>query len=231
MPFMPSFNDTPTAHNFYSSLTGLIKPGMPSVPVHVDEKMFMTFGLGVMHAYLIRPSATSNCLAHFNGVQGIYTRDFPDKPPLVFDYTNNALNVSLPLILTTTGTKLKRLKYNSVVEIVLQNTALIGAESHPLHLHGSISLCWPRVSGNYNEGSAQKMFNLVHPVVRNTIAVPVGGWAVIRFRADNPVCVWLMHCHLDVHLPTGLAMAFEVGMDLHLIQRSLHHLQTSLPAS
>ncbi|XP_039128836.1 laccase-7-like [Dioscorea cayenensis subsp. rotundata] len=229
MPFMPAFNDTPTAYKFYSSLTGLIKPGMASVPLDVDEKMFMTFGLGVMPCLPDQtkcnrfqllgnmnnisfhfPTKMSLLEAHFNGVQGIYTSDFPDEPPLVFDYTNNALNISLPLILTTTGTKLKRLKYNSVVEIVLQNTALIGAESHPLHLHGFNFFVLAQGFGNYNQDSAQKMFNLVHPLVRNTIAVPVGGWAVIRFRADNPG-VWLMHCHLDSHLPIGLGMAFEVG--------------------
>ncbi|CAN0909832.1 LAC12, partial [Linum grandiflorum] len=44
---------------------------------------------------------------------------------------------------------------------------------------------------------------------RNTAAVPVNGWAVIRFVADNPG-VWLMHCHLDVHIGWGLATAFLV---------------------
>ncbi|KAM0948345.1 putative laccase [Dioscorea sansibarensis] len=228
IPFMPAFNDTPTANNFYSSLTGLIKPGMPLVPLHVDEKMFITSGLGVMpcradqtkcNKFQVRgtmnnisfqfPTRTSLLEAHFNGVQGIYTRDFPDRPPLVFDYTNNSLNAALPLILTTTGTKLKRLKYNSVVEVVLQNTALIAAESHPLHIHGLNFFVLAQGFGNYNEGAAQKMFNLVHPQVRNTIAVPPGGWAVIRFTANNPG-IWLVHCHLDVHLPIGLAMALEV---------------------
>ena len=45
--------------------------------------------------------------------------------------------------------------------------------------------------------------------MRNTVGVPVNGWAVIRFVADNPG-VWLMHCHLDVHITWGLAMAFLV---------------------
>ncbi|KAJ0979586.1 hypothetical protein J5N97_015060 [Dioscorea zingiberensis] len=228
MPAMPDFNDTPTAHNFYSSLTGLFRPGMLPVPLHVDERMFVTFGLGVMpcrpdqtkcnqfsvfgnmnNISFQSPTKMSLLEAHFEGVQGIYTSDFPEKPPLVFDYTNNALNTSFPLILTNRGTKLKKLKYNSVVEMVLQNTALITAESHPLHLHGFNFFVLAQGFGNYNEDAAQKMFNLVHPQIRNTIAVPVGGWAVIRFIADNPG-VWMMHCHLDVHLPTGLGMAFEV---------------------
>ncbi|KAK7390426.1 hypothetical protein VNO78_25731 [Psophocarpus tetragonolobus] len=39
--------------------------------------------------------------------------------------------------------------------------------------------------------------------------LPVGGWAVIRFTANNPG-IWLVHCHLETHLPWGLGMAFEV---------------------
>ncbi|WJZ89167.1 hypothetical protein VitviT2T_008405 [Vitis vinifera] len=52
-------------------------------------------------------------------------------------------------------------------------------------------------------------FNLIDPPVRNTIGVPTGGWAVIRFVADNPG-TWLMHCHIDAHLTWGLAMVFLV---------------------
>ncbi|KAI8028214.1 Laccase-4 [Camellia lanceoleosa] len=44
---------------------------------------------------------------------------------------------------------------------------------------------------------------------RNTIAVPAGGWVVVRFQANNPG-VWLMHCHMDIHVPWGLSMAFVV---------------------
>ncbi|VAH66200.1 unnamed protein product [Triticum turgidum subsp. durum] len=41
------------------------------------------------------------------------------------------------------------------------------------------------------------------------VIVPGGGWTVIRFVANNPG-MWFMHCHLDAHLPLGLAMVFEV---------------------
>ncbi|KAJ6768199.1 LACCASE [Salix koriyanagi] len=63
--------------------------------------------------------------------------------------------------------------------------------------------------GNFNPKTDKSKFNLVDPPMRNTVAVPVNGWAVIRFVADNPG-VWLMHCHLDVHIAWGLAMAFLV---------------------
>ncbi|KAJ0984121.1 hypothetical protein J5N97_002477 [Dioscorea zingiberensis] len=229
MPLMPAFNDTPTAHGFYSNLTSLLLPGSIRVPLHVDEKMHVVYGLNLIPCGSNRtcqgpfgsefaasmnnvsfqlPSTISLLEAHYRGVKGIYTSDFPDKPP-AFDYTNSSLSFSQSMLSTTKGTRLKKLKYNAVVEVVLQNTALVALENHPLHLHGFNFFVLAQGFGNYNAAVAKKKFNLVNPQMRNTIAVPVGGWAVIRFIADNPG-VWIMHCHLDAHLPWGLATAFEV---------------------
>jgi laccase len=62
---------------------------------------------------------------------------------------------------------------------------------------------------DYNPRWDEAKFNLVDLPSRNTIGVPVGGWAVVRFLADNPG-VWLVHCHIDAHLTGGLAMALVV---------------------
>nr|GEY70597.1 laccase-12-like isoform X1 [Tanacetum cinerariifolium] len=48
-----------------------------------------------------------------------------------------------------------------------------------------------------------------NPPLRNTANVPVNGWVVIRFVADNPGA-WFMHCHFDVHISLGFAMVFLV---------------------
>ena len=93
--------------------------------------------------------------------------------------------------------------------MVLQNTAVLGSENHPLHLHGFNFYVLAQGVGNFDKRTAVRSYNLANPPQRNTVAVPAGGWAVIRFTADNPG-VWVMHCHLDAHLPFGLAMAFEV---------------------
>ncbi|XP_058099500.1 laccase-7-like [Magnolia sinica] len=227
MPVLPAFNDTPTAHRFYSNLTALCGWG-PKVPPNVDVNMFITVGLGLEpcgenatcagpsgmrlaasmnNASFRLPIALSMLQAHFSGVRGIYTDDFPDTPPLVFDYTNS--NVSQSLWTTLESTRVKRLAYNSTVEMVFQNTAILGVESHPIHLHGYDFFVLAQGFGNYDNATHRSMFNLVNPQLRNTIAVPVGGWAVVRFIANNPG-VWLMHCHLDVHLLWGLATAFVV---------------------
>uniref|UniRef100_A0A5B6YV29 Laccase n=1 Tax=Davidia involucrata TaxID=16924 RepID=A0A5B6YV29_DAVIN len=231
LPVLPAFNDTPTAHKFYSNLTGLMHgPHWTPVPRSVDEHMFITMGLGLSpcggnatcggplgqrfaasmnNESFEFPTKLSMLEAFFNGVSGIYTTDFPDHPPVVFDYTNSNNNLNMSIIMTKKSTSVKKLKYNATVEIVLQNTALVAVENHPIHLHGFNFYVLAQGFGNYDPINDHKKFNLVNPQVRNTIGVPVGGWAVVRFRADNPG-VWLMHCHLDVHLPWGLAMAFVV---------------------
>ncbi|XVE97000.1 hypothetical protein REPUB_Repub02eG0272700 [Reevesia pubescens] len=48
MPVLPAFNDTPTAHKFFTNITGLITgPHWNPVPRKVDHKMFVTIGLGL----------------------------------------------------------------------------------------------------------------------------------------------------------------------------------------
>lgn len=208
MPALPAFNDTPTAHRFYTNLTGLLYEDGPTVPLTVDEKMFITFGLGLvpcdrrngscaapfgekfagsMNNVSFRfPTKLSLLQAHFFEVPGIYTQDFPDTPPVVFDYTSPNVTFNQGLLQTVKATRLKRLKYNSAVEIVLQDTALLGVESHPIHIHGFDFFVLAQGFGNYDPAVAEKSFNLVNPQRRNTIAVPVGGWAIIRFVTNNP---------------------------------------------
>ncbi|XP_042513951.1 laccase-7-like [Macadamia integrifolia] len=231
MPILPPFNDTSTAHEFYSNLTSLKQgPHWIHMPQHIDEHMFITEGLGLSpcgnnatcagpnglrlsasmnNASFQLPSKLSLLEAHYNKVSGIYTEDFPSKPPMVFDYTNTSLGSNMTLLLTEKATRVKKLKFNATVQIVLQNTALLGIENHPIHLHGFNFFVLAQGFGNYNRIKDARKFNLINPQQRNTIAVPAGGWAVIRFQANNPG-VWFMHCHLDVHLPWGLATAFVV---------------------
>ncbi|KAH7514557.1 hypothetical protein FEM48_Zijuj11G0102000 [Ziziphus jujuba var. spinosa] len=226
MPALPAFNDTPTAHKFYSNLTGLANgPQWIPVPLDVHEHMFVTMGLNFERCEtcpgLVRASASMNnesfqlpntlsmLEAFFFNVSGIYTDDFPDEPPVKFDYTNLSLSVDPSLVFTQKSTKVKKLKFNSTVEIVFQNTAFLGIENHPIHIHGFNFHVLAQGFGNYDAVNDPKKFNFVNPQARNTIAVPVGGWAVVRFQANNPG-VWITHCHLDVHLPWGLAMGFEV---------------------
>ncbi|XP_068339981.1 laccase-7-like [Pyrus communis] len=231
MPSMPNPRNTPLAHKFFTNLTGLAGgPQWVPVPLKVDERMFVTISVNLEmcpenatcqgplfnrlsasmnNESFVLPSNTSMMEAQFNNVSGVYTRDFPDEPPVKFDYTDTNVSFDLSLIYAPKSTKVKTLKFNSTVEVVLQNTAFLAIENHPMHLHGFNFHVLAQGFGNYNPINDPKKFNFINPQIRNTIGVPVGGWAVIRFQANNPG-IWYMHCHLDVHVPWGLGMAFEV---------------------
>ena len=40
--------------------------------------------------------------------------------------------------------------------------------------------------GNFDESRDPAKYNLVDPPRQNTVSVPAGGWAAIRFKATNP---------------------------------------------
>ncbi|KAK8561706.1 hypothetical protein V6N12_048770 [Hibiscus sabdariffa] len=231
MPALPAFNDTLTAHKFTSNLTGLKDgPHWVQVPRTVDYGMFVTIGLGLepcpanktcLGPMGAKPSASMNNQsfvpptglslrqAFISNVNGVFNTDFPAKPPIEFDYTNASINNNPPSLFAPKVTKVTKLNFNSTVEMVLQNTAILGVENHPMHIHGLNFHVLAQGFGNYNPAEHRNIFNLVDPQIRNTIGVPVGGWAVIRFRVNNPG-VWIMHCHLDAHLSYGLATVFAV---------------------
>ncbi|CAE8719426.1 unnamed protein product [Polarella glacialis] len=51
--------------------------------------------------------------------------------------------------------------------------------------------------------------NLDNPLQKDMISLWRRSWAVIRFKVDNPG-VWLFHCHMEQHIPTGQIMAFSM---------------------
>lgn len=219
----PPQNATAVANKFINSLRSLNSKKFPAnVPSTVDHKLLFTIGLGINPCATCKAGNGSRAVASINNVtfvmpttallqaqffniSGVYTTDFPGNPPHVFNYTGaGPANLQ-----TTNGTKVYRLSYNSTVELVLQDTGIIAPENHPVHLHGFNFFAVGRGLGNYNQTKDSKSFNLHDPVERNTVSVPSGGWAAIRFRADNPGA-WFMHCHLEVHTTWGLKMAFVV---------------------
>ncbi|KAJ0855803.1 putative laccase [Helianthus annuus] len=227
MPTLPAYNDTATATAFTTSFRS---PKKVEVPTNIDENLFITAGLGINpcprgapasscqapnrtrftasmnNMSFVLPSNFSVLQAHHHGVPGVFTTDFPAKPPVAFDYTGN---VSRSLWQPTRGTKVYKLKYGAKVQIVLQGTSIFTAENHPIHLHGYDFYILAEGFGNFNPATDTSKFNLVDPPLRNTASLPVNGWAVIRFVADNPGA-WIMHCHLDVHIGWGLATVFLV---------------------
>ncbi|XP_071908076.1 laccase-4-like [Coffea arabica] len=226
-PSLPIFNDTTFAANFNKRVRSLATPNFPAnVPQKIGRRFFFTVGLGIMgcpqsqtcqgpnntrvaaavnNVSFVMPT-TALLQAHFfNQNNGVYTTDFPANPPFNFNYTGTP-----PAnIMVSSGTKVVVLPFNTSVELVLQDTSIIGAESHPLHLHGFNFFIVGQGIGNFDPKKDPAKFNLVDPAERNTVGVPSGGWIAIRFLADNPG-VWFMHCHLEVHTSWGLKMAWIV---------------------
>ncbi|KAH9311400.1 hypothetical protein KI387_026435, partial [Taxus chinensis] len=206
MPTLPPYNDTRTATAFSRGLRSLGDREHPVfVPKTVSENLFYTVGLGLLNCprnrrcggpnntqfaasmnnfSFVLPTSSSILQAHYFGQNGVFTRDFPDKPPVQFEYT--AQNVSRSLWSPVKSTKVKVLKYNTAVQVILQGTNIFAAENHPIHLHGYDFYIVGEGFGNYNPRRDPQGFNLVDPPLRNTVAVPVNGWAAIRFVADNP---------------------------------------------
>ncbi|CAN1746585.1 IRX12 [Linum perenne] len=218
----PAINATTVTSSFSSGLKSLNSNEFPAaVPQTVDHSLFFAIGVGINacptcvngsravadinNVSFVLPSVAL-LQAHYFGVQGVFTDDFPANPPSPFNYTGVSSPGSLQ---TRNGTKVYRLGFNATVQVVLQGTSVVAPESHPIHLHGFNFFVVGKGIGNFDKDKDTSSFNLVDPVERNTMSVPTAGWAAIRFRADNPG-VWFMHCHLEVHTTWGLKMAFVV---------------------
>ena len=52
--------------------------------------------------------------------------------------------------------------------------------------------------------------NFINPPLRDTITIPKGGYAVLRFRSDNPG-LWLLHCHIEIHVAQGMSIIIQSG--------------------
>ncbi|XP_042513302.1 laccase-17-like [Macadamia integrifolia] len=244
-PTLPVFNDTTYSENFAKKHRSLATAQFPAkVPQKVDKHFFFTVGLGlspcsknstcqgpnntrlaaaINNVSFVQPT-TALLQAHFfRQSSGVFTTDFPTNPPFPFNYTGTPPNN----IMVRRGTKLVSLPFNTTVELVMQDTSILGAESHPLHLHGFNFFVVGQGFGNFDPKRDPAKFNLVDPMERNTVGVPSGGWVAVRFLADNPG-VWFMHCHLEVHTSWGLKMAWIV-MDGKLPKQKLPPPPSDLP--
>ncbi|XP_058188870.1 laccase-15-like [Rhododendron vialii] len=227
LPFLPHYNDTNASVSFTGRLRSLGSEEHPvHVPLNISTKLLFTISVNTL------PCANNSCegpngtrlsasvnnisfvspsidilQAYYKHISGVYGANFPNYPPLVFDYTADYLPLELEL--PQNGTKVKVLEYNSTVEIVLQGTNLVAGTDHPMHLHGYSFYVVGWGFGNFDKDKDPLGYNLVDPPLQNTIAVPKNGWAAIRFKASNPG-VWFMHCHLERHLTWGMEMAFIV---------------------
>nr|XP_027074442.1 L-ascorbate oxidase-like [Coffea arabica] len=110
---------------------------------------------------------------------------------------------------------LYRLKFNSIVDVILQNANTMTpnvSETHPWHLHGHDFWVLGYGRGKFNMATDTASYNLTNPIMKNSVPLHPYGWTALRFRADNPG-VWAFHCHIEFHFFLGMAVVFEEGID------------------
>lgn len=139
----------------------------------------------------------------------------------VFEYGKGAAKTY-----PTIGIQIVKLKLNDIVDVVIQNQAAnafngdyrpsgstrTAEEQHPFHLHGHHFWVLGSGSGFFNPLNATQAssLNLVNPILRDTATLPVNGYLVIRFVANNPG-LWPMHCHIIWHQFMGQQLNFLIG--------------------
>ncbi|KAK9943697.1 hypothetical protein M0R45_009298 [Rubus argutus] len=217
---LPTYEDLMSAVYFSSRIKSLANSDHPiDVPVNITTRMYITaemntitfvndtgdersgLGSSLNNVSWVNPS-TDVLLAYYRNKSGLYTEDFPDFPPSLFDFVAEDLPDSIAA--TTQGTRVKVLEYNEEVEIVFQGTNVFDAsEDHPMHMHGYSFYIVGTGFGNFDNETDPKEYNLLDPPKVNTVSLPKKGWVAIRFKASNPG-VWFWHCHLDRHLSWGM---------------------------
>ncbi|CAM0914153.1 unnamed protein product [Alopecurus aequalis] len=217
-PEMPGYDKGATSFYFHGNLTSLPHPFPRSVPASVDERLVMVTDMGYIckeggsacgsvvarmnNISFQLPTETSLLQAHYNNNMSStinLLREFPRSPPkIVFNQGT-----------TMKATSLRRVRYNTTLEIVFQGPPEVFSFPNPMHLHGHDFFILAQGLGKYDAEKHVQTYNLVDPPMRNMALIPRFGWIAIRFVANNPG-VWLLHCHIEQHVSTGMAMALVV---------------------
>ncbi|KAK1406802.1 hypothetical protein QVD17_38410 [Tagetes erecta] len=224
VPSLPCYNDTTAAFDFVGRLRSL-DPVLFSLNTF-DTQIYSTVSLNTLPCQNrscagpngTRLAASMNNIsfvspqsdileAYYDHIKGVFGTRFPRVPPLFYNFTGS----NLPLILRTPkrATEVRVIEYGSIVEVVFQGTALVVGLDHPMHLHGFNFYILGWGFGNFDRYKDPLKYNLVDPPYRNTVLVPINGWAAIRFKAVNPG-VWFLHCHLERHITWGMETVFIV---------------------
>lgn len=144
------------------------------------------------------------------------TREFDQTPPPDgYDFVNYDIFVKPNNSNATSSNAIYRLDFNSTVDVILQNANTMNknnSETHPWHLHGHDFWVLGHGEGKFDIYNDQRKYNLVNPIMKNTVPLHHYGWTALRFKADNPG-VWAFHCHIESHFYMGMGVVFEEGIE------------------
>ncbi|XBJ06913.1 hypothetical protein VPH35_012498 [Triticum aestivum] len=180
-PEMPDQHNATTSFYFRGNLTSLLPQ---EVPANVDEQLFIAVDVGNICShdgshdnYMVTrlnisfqlPMTTSLLQAHYYNNMSTTVismlKEFPRWPPsLEFGYS-----------LTSVGTAVRTVRYNTAVEIVFQNPYSSGrfSISNPMHLHGHDFFILGQGLGRYDTVKDVQAYDLVDPPMKNTALAPI----------------------------------------------------------
>ncbi|RDW65066.1 hypothetical protein BP6252_10717 [Coleophoma cylindrospora] len=183
----------------------------PTIPYSADETL-------ILYAKTLKLSKAAN---HPMGTIN-RTSWSPQEPPLIEIPRSSWDDNQLVPFISLPENPTNRVSKDGVwVDIIINN---LDDGSHPFHLHGHdfFVLDSQRSEsgwGSYRLATFPPPSPSVEPPLvldrgpvlrKDTVMVPRYGYVILRFRADNPG-IWMFHCHLLVHLGSGMAMGIEVG--------------------
>lgn len=89
--------------------------------------------------------------------------------------------------------------------------ATITSTSHPIHLHGhGFQVIDMGTLEQYRTGQTAYANSTLLPVIKDTVSLSSGSFVTVRFKSCNPG-YWLFHCHLEIHMHTGMYAILKIG--------------------
>lgn len=134
----------------------------------------------------------------------------PQKVPSLYTALTVGSNYSSDPLVYGINTNPFVLKYNSIIELVINNRH---ENLHPMHLHGHQFQVLERSEPDTGVWPGNHTTNVsATPIRRDTVMLNKNSYSVWRFRADNPG-VWLFHCHIEYHIVSGFMATFVEAPD------------------
>ncbi|KAL6209793.1 hypothetical protein ACLB2K_020732 [Fragaria x ananassa] len=169
-PYLPSFNDTARAFGFFTRLKSLPVDFKEPVPETIERRIISTISINTFpcqgnqtcqgpkgirlaasmnNISFVEPNTIDILEAYYYYNNGVFKKGFPNYPPYVYNFTGQ--NLPLGLQIPKRGTKVKVIEYGTDMEVVFQNTNLVGGLDHPMHLHGFDFYIVGTGFGNFDE--------------------------------------------------------------------------------
>lgn len=216
-PQTPLWNDYAHSKSFSNKICAL--SGSPKPPINHHRRIFLLNTQNRIDGYtkwaINNVSLTLPPTPYLGSIKHGLTNAFDQKsPPDTFLNTYDIMSPP-PNPNSTYGSGVYMLKFNTTIDVILQNANALNAnvsEIHPWHLHGHDFWVLGYGEGMFSK-SDEKKLNLKNPPLRNTVVIFPYGWTALRFVTDNPG-VWAFHCHIEPHLHMGMGVVFAEGVHL-----------------